>query len=300
MKRTLIAGLAFVGLLASAVAARALLVALPVAQPIPVRVAQNDTVIVGKVTGVEEKNVTAPRFQNDPQKGEYRVFTVKIEQALKGGNGLTHIKVGCLVPPPVPVPPPPGNDPAVPIRRPIRPPFVQQSPMLEKGSEVLLFLKPHATEAFYTVGQMSDVIDSKVPTFKNDVESAVKAAKVSKDPMTALKAKDAQDRYMAAAMMLLTYRQTTGPGPFKEEEISAEESKLILEGLAGGNFTAPQTGRFDPMGPQQLFYQLNPQQHGYVAPKDFRQQGATMKKWLEDNAGKVRIKRFVSSAPEKK
>jgi hypothetical protein len=274
---------------------------MPVAQPIPVRVMQNDTIVVGKVTGVEEKNVKAPRFKNDAEKGEYRVFTVKIEQALKGGNGLTHIKVGCLIPAaPQPIGPKVQPvDPAVPIRPAIRPgirplPF-QQPPMLEKGQEAILFLKSHVSEPFYTLGQQSDVIIKTAPTYKTDVEAAVKACKLANDPMAGLKSKDAQDRITTAGMLLMQYRTATGPGPFKEEEIPAEESKLIIEALASGNFDAPRTGRFDPMNPQQLFYQLNPQQYGYKAPADFRQQGPAMKKWLEDNAGKVRIKRFVTA-----
>jgi len=248
------------------------------------------------VTGVEEKTTKAPRAKGDPQMVEYRVFTVKVDSAIKGGNGLTHIKVGCLVPmaiQPVPVEPvdQPGRlRPA--LKRPIRPFPIQQPPMLEKGQEVLLFLKPHATEPFYTVNQGGDVIVSTEPNFKGDVELVKKIVKVTAEPMTSLKAKDAADRYLAAALLVLKYRTPTGPA--KEEDVSAEESKLILEGLAAGKFDAPQTGRFDPLAPMQVFYQLQPQTAGYVQPQNFQEVPASMKKWLEDNAGKFRVKKFVT------
>jgi len=293
MTRRLLAGLACVGLLTSA--AYALRIALPIAQPVPQRVTAADTIIVGKVTAVEEKTVKAVRFQGDAEKGEYRVFTVKIETALKGGSGLTHIKVGCLIP--VVAPAPPVGDPALPqIRptiRPIRPFPIQQPPMLEKGQEVLLFLRPHMTETFYTLGQLSDVIDKKAGNYTADAEMAKKVCKLLGDPMTSLKSKESEERFLTAALLVMQYRTQTGPA--KEEEISAEESKLIMQGLASGNFDAPRVGRFDPLAPTTIFYQLQPQTAGFVAPMNFQEQGPAMKKWLEDNASKFRIKRFVAN-----
>src|SRR5438105_4649764 len=96
MRRNMITGLACLVVLAGT--ASALRIAGPIIQPIPLHVMQANTVIAGKVTGVEEKTTSAPRFKGDVQKGEYRLFTVKVDSAIKGGNGLTHLKVGCLVP----------------------------------------------------------------------------------------------------------------------------------------------------------------------------------------------------------
>lgn len=297
MRRNMIAGLAcLIGLAGTASALR---IAGPIIQPIPQHVMQSDTVIVGKVTGVEEKNTAAPRFKGDTQKGEYRVFTVKVESAIKGGAGLTHLKVGCLLPLAIqPVPPEQVDQPVrfKPALRPIRP--FQQPPMLEKGQEVMLFLQPHFTEPFYLVNQMSDVTDSKAPNFKGDIELAKKVVKVLAEPMTSLKAKEASDRYLAAALLVTKYR--TQMGLAKEEEVSAEESKLILEGLAAGNWNAPQLSRFDPLAPMQVFYMLQPQNAGYVQPQNLQEVQPAMKKWLEDNASKYRVKKFVAVVPAPK
>src|SRR5712664_3451756 len=70
----------------------------PPVQSIPQRVLTADTIVAGKVTAVADKSTKAERFKGDVQKGEYRLFTVKIDSAIQGGNGLTHIKVGCLMP----------------------------------------------------------------------------------------------------------------------------------------------------------------------------------------------------------
>ena len=107
MRRNLIAALAC--LVAVAGTASALRIAGPIIQPIPQRVMNANTIVSGKVTGVEEKTTKAARFKGDTQPGEYRIFTVKVDSGIKGGNGLTHIKVGCLVPmagQPVPAPGP--------------------------------------------------------------------------------------------------------------------------------------------------------------------------------------------------
>jgi hypothetical protein len=270
----------------------------PPVQSIPQRVLSADTIVVGKVTAVADKTTKAERFKGDVQKGEYRVFTVKIDSAIQGGNGLTHIKVGCLMPAPVapvvPIGPGPVGGPPGRLARPFPP---QQPPMLEKGQEVLLFIRPHISEPFYTVSAVGDVTESKAANFKADVEDAKKVAKMIAEPMTGLKAREASDRYLAAAILVSKYRSAGGP---KEEEISADESKLILQGLAGGNWNAPQVGRpgFDPFTPMQMFYILQPQNAGWVQPQNFQEVPTSMKKWLEDNAGKFRIKRFVAVKSE--
>ncbi len=295
MRRNWIAGLTCLFVMAGA--ASALRVAGPIIQPIPQRVMQAETIVVGKVTAVADKNTSAIRFKGDTQKAEYRVFTVKVDSALKGVNGLTHIKVGCMLPmAPAQVDPAPVDGPRLkPAFRPIRPFPIQQPPMLEKDQEVLLFLQPHVSEPFYIVNAMGDVTDSKAGNFKADVELAKKVVKVLAEPMTSLKAKEPADRYLAAALLLAKYR--TQNGPAKEEEISAEESKLILQGLAAGNWDAPQVGRFDPYAPMQVFYQLQPQNAGFVQPQNFQEVPAAMKKWLEENTGKFRVKKFVAVAP---
>ena len=68
---------------------------------------------------------------------------------------------------------------------------------------------------------------------------------------------------------------------------------LILEGLAAGNWEAPRLG-YDPMSPTSLFNLLGAKP-GFQAQGDFRTVNAAMKKWLADNAGTFRVKKYVAA-----
>src|SRR5947207_2802786 len=96
MKRMLGAGLAGLLCLVLVQAAQALrIMNVPSA---PQRLAQADVVVVGKVTAVEDKNVMAELSPGNKEKAEFRVVVVKIAEALVGAKGLTHVKVGYVLP----------------------------------------------------------------------------------------------------------------------------------------------------------------------------------------------------------
>src|SRR4051812_14947510 len=102
MKRTVVpglAGLACLTLMAPPALARAMMIA---PAPIAQRVATSDLVVVGKVTSIEEKAVKAARFPGAGDTAEYRIALVKVEDAILGARGITHIRVGFLPPPPPP------------------------------------------------------------------------------------------------------------------------------------------------------------------------------------------------------
>src|SRR4051794_29476363 len=81
MKRFLLAGL--VALACCVPAARADRMA---PDPIPLRAIKANTVVVGKVTKIEDKTVKINEV-------EYQVAVVKVEQGLHGAEGLTHVRV---------------------------------------------------------------------------------------------------------------------------------------------------------------------------------------------------------------
>src|SRR4051812_11848327 len=92
MKRMLLTVVA-VSLLFSTASAKARAIAIRLS-PLPERVATADAVVVGKVTGIEDKTVTATSFPGTKDKVEYHVAVVKIADGLMGTKGLTHIKIG--------------------------------------------------------------------------------------------------------------------------------------------------------------------------------------------------------------
>src|SRR5213595_529453 len=64
---------------------------LPAKIPLPACVEAADIIAVGKITTIEEKAVLAPPFRGATVKVEYRIAVLKIEEGLKGANGLTHV-----------------------------------------------------------------------------------------------------------------------------------------------------------------------------------------------------------------
>jgi hypothetical protein len=114
------------------------------------------------------------------------------------------------------------------------------------------------------------------------------------NPQAALKSKDADERLMAAAILIEKYRTFRGPGAPKQEPIDAAESKLIVLAIANADWKAPVNfGGFRP-NPAQLFGRLGigPNDGFKVAPgTDYQVQAQN---WLRDNAEKYRVQRFTS------
>jgi len=265
------------------------------APSVPQRLAQADVVVLGKVTAVEDKTVMTEPFPGNKEKAEFRVVVVKIGEALVGAKGLTHVKVGYVLP--QMAPPGPGG-PGGGIRPKIRPGFRPQPVSLNKGQEVCLFLKPHHKEAFYVVNSAMDVLDKSAPNYDSQIKELKQYTRIGADPMAALKSKDADERLKAAALLIYRYRTYRGMG--KTEEVPAEESKLILDALAGGNWNVPARpdGQVNALT---LFLMLGAtQEDGWTAPGDFRQVPEAAKAWLKTHAGSFRVKRFVDTSAEKK
>jgi hypothetical protein len=282
MQRGFLAVLACLLLIVSATPAVALRIMIP--QSITQRVGWYDAIVAGKVTAIEAKTVKTERFVNDMQGGEYIVAVVKINEGYLGTKGLTHIKVAFPPAPPVPAP----DQPIRPIR-PIRPGFAP--PKLEKDQEVILLLRKHHKEEFYVLQASTDVIDKKNADYAKSSAELVKISKALNDPMSALKAKDASDRFSAAAALLMRYKAQR-PGA-KEEAVPAEESKLILKALAETDWTKPV--RIGEMNPQILFNQLQLKPaDGWVQPMNFQEIGAAMQKWLKDHSESYKLTRFVA------
>jgi hypothetical protein len=259
------------------------------------RVARATTVVTGKVTSVEEKTVKAAPFPGSTDKVEYIIAVVRIDDAVQGAKGLTHVKVGFQAPQ--------AGGPGRPI---IRPGFVQVK--LEKDQEVLLFLNAHHGGEFELLSGPYDVIDKKAETMEKDVESAKKAVRILAEPEKALKVNDATERLEAANLIVTKFR--TPPMSDKEPEetpIDADLSKLVMNALADADWTPPKPG---PGGPRLGFYQVTPigifyrlgvnEKDGFKPPMDGAKVNDYVEKWVKDNKDKYRIKMFVAEKEERR
>src|SRR5262245_13942526 len=94
MRRVLSAALAVTVLMIVPLSARAL-----VARPMttPEKAVAADVVVTGKVLNLEEKPVEALPFPGAADKVAYTVATLKIDDALAGAKGVTHLRVGFVL-----------------------------------------------------------------------------------------------------------------------------------------------------------------------------------------------------------
>jgi hypothetical protein len=267
-------------------------------------------VLTGKITSIEKDTVEAAQpFPGAKDKQQYKIAVVKIADGLSGidQNKVTHIRIGFIPPAPQPVPPPPDGG----IRpvRPIRPGFAM--PELKEGQERLFFLAKHPTADFYLIPGMAFPVDIATDAGKKQLEEVKKVTTLLADPMKGLKSDKAEVRSQTAALVVMKYRAYPAfGGEVEHVAIPAEESKLILKGLADGDW---KPARFDAT-PNALtaFNMLGlTDKDGWTPPKfarpvpgqpvpDF---GAIQKdafvKWLAGPGKDYQIKKVVPKTAEK-
>jgi hypothetical protein len=257
--------------------------------PVPVRVALADMLVTGKVTKIEDKTVSAPAFPAAKDKVEYQIAVVKVEDPILNAKGVKEVRVGFVVP----------------MAGVVRP-GSYRPPTLADDEEVLLFLTKHFDADFYYYPAYYDVVKkANNQHYEKELEEAKKAAKLIADPTAGLKSKQAEDRYLTAAMLIERYRTSKpSPTPPKQETIDAEESKLILEALRDADWTPPGANPGGPAGwkltPQLSFSRLAlTKEDNWTPPADAAEFADAAKAWLKDNAGTYRIKKLVPETKEK-
>ena len=229
-----------------------------------------ECVVVGKVVSFDGRLVSAPALPQANEKVQYAVAEVEIVQALKGAEGLTHLRVGFM-----------------------------PSENLRTGQVGCFFLNPHFSEAFYVMPSRYGLAEMRENNlaFDADLKNYERWGKLLRDPIASLQSEKAEDRYITAALLLGEYN-TFEPGVHvaanKKVAIDAKLSKLILLAIAGIDWN--KGGQHMQTAPSQLFNQLGltPQQgwtaQGIKTAKDFED---AAKKWLKNNAETFQIKTFV-------
>jgi hypothetical protein len=259
--------LSLLGLLLASVASARVMAPPPMA----VRIATADAVFVGKVTTLGDKMVPAQLEAGDDRM--MQLANVEVSQDLLGKVGKK-VQVGYF--------PPEGRRPGV---------------VLEPKEETLFILRKHPKLPNTYVAEMyfSTVSSKDNPEFKTQVEEAKAATKTLANPLATLKSKDAEERYLAAALLLTRYR-TPRPGA-KLEPVPAAEGKLILEALAEADWNN-RNPKFAMVPPLSLFVQLGAtEKDGWTRPTNFAEFGPKAKEWLKANAGTFKLMRYASPKP---
>lgn len=257
--------------------AKALMIATP---SIPARVAVVDRVVVGKVTKLAEKLVPAEMTKGDTR--QMRIATIAVSEPLFGTKAK-EIQVGFF---------PPALAGGRVIRR-------YPAVDLAAGDEALFYLTRHPTKKNVYVATMYYDVAKKQgnPNFDAELAEARKAAKLLADPKAGLESKDAADRCAAASMLITRYRAKR-PGS-RTETLSQPESKQLLTALASADWDSRVArGRLHPAT---VFSSLPlTAKDGWTPPNDFAHFNQAAKKWLQDNAGTYRVRRFVWPGSDEK
>jgi hypothetical protein len=245
------------------------------ALPLPNRVATADVVVVGKVTALQDKFENVLPFSGAKQTKEYRVAVVTVSDALLGAKSAKTIRLGFMpIPPGVAISPPPF-----------------QATVDQEGC---FFLSKHPVGDFYvTFGQLS-FVNKKNATFDKDIALIKRCTTILQNPNSALKGKNAEDRFLAAAMLVAQYR-TRKSLSAKTEPIDAEQSKLILQTLAAADWTPVKD--LTQLSPLMVLHRLPlTAKDGWMPPpaSDANAYAAYAQKWCMEHAGSYRIEKFVT------
>jgi hypothetical protein len=246
--------------------------------PLWQRVAGADCVVIGRVLGIEDQDVTALQAPAATEKVAYRVAVVAVREDLFGAKGQKRLRVAW---------------PLVQGRR-------RYGPVsLQAGQEVALVLTKHFQQPFYVVPSAFDVVvRQNGPAFDRQAAEARAAAGALKDPGKALTAGTPQERLLAASVLVLHYRTPRGSG-LATEPIDARESKLILAALAEADWTRP-ANILQPSAVG-LFARLGlTAQDGWTPPQVIRapqDYAEAARAWIRRHGDTYRVRRFVAAAP---
>ncbi len=227
MRRFLLRGLAaaVVAAFAAAAPAYALRVAVMPAASTKTKTFQADTVVVGKVVGIDQETVDLEIYPGQP-KVAHAVANIKIESALVGAKNVTHVKVAF-----VKADQPGGG--SGPGRG--RPGFGGQQYTPAEDHEGVFFLQKHpGSDTYFTVQMGHAPVLSTDANYKNEVVSVKAMVAAFADPVKALSADKAEDRLANALSLAQKYRAapTNNPsGVIDETPIPADQTKLFMKVL---------------------------------------------------------------------
>lgn len=240
-----------------------------------------NVIVVGKVVKLETDMEEHPQFPGQA-KVPYRVAEVKIEQTMLGAKGLTKVRIGF-----------PANAGAGYYYGEeqlggldIRSSYLPANQMaLEADQEGCFVLERHPSGDFYiAVGfTRAGWLNKKDANYAEELKKIEATAKVIKDPETALKAEKPEQVNEALNILGERFRNPNRPGMNREVALDKETSKVLMHGMTKVSFEQRQ---------------VHLQKFFGVEVTKFTGSGTTTEmndrqvKFLNDNAGKIELKRF--------
>jgi hypothetical protein len=274
--------LALILLAASAPTSYALRLKELASQGVAQQTVQSEVVLVGKVTSFEKELTEVKAHPDAKETTAYTIAIVKVETAIRGLGNATHVKVGFVLR----AEPQQGEE------------LLSSEPRrnlnLQEGGEYLLLLHKHPVGGFYTYSDST-------PPQQLPAEAAVAEAKLAAgaiaDPMKALKAEKAQDRALAAIVLLTHYCQPASRGQVELVPIDAEENVAILKAIAEGDWTVAVSGHMTLWSSYQYLGLTDKDgwKHPTIKPGENHNlvMQKTFQEWLAGPGAKFRFHRYV-------
>lgn len=261
------------------------------------KVVRAQVVVTGKVVDIEKGTIEATPFANAPNKVSYQIGLIRIEDSILGAKDLTQIRVGWQFGANAPADPVEGENK---IRLPIR--GGAQVIALEQGQEGCFFLQKHPTADFYIVLPNARPLIKKADSYDKELTKVKSIRKILDQPIEALKSEKADERKLAASVLVQNHAQYPAAADPKkrpkQEPIDEEQSRLILKAVSEMGWDNPA----DPMvslGGLLGYLNLTPndgwKQPAFNGQGDF---GKVMKEafdaWYKQNGEKFRLKHWVA------
>ncbi|HEV3119147.1 MAG TPA: hypothetical protein VGY58_18980 [Gemmataceae bacterium] len=259
--------------------------------PLAQRVVLADCIITGKVAKLESDLVQAfpPLKIAGAPKIPYCIAVVKVDRVLHGAKDVSELRVGFV--------PLPARDSRV-LPRYRRLALVE----LTEGEEGCFFLQKHPEESFYVIQAPYHVLDkAREKTYEADVAEIKRCLRLLKDPLAGLKAANADERRLTAALLLFRHRTPVAiyTGKPCTEPVDAEESRLILTALQEYDWS--EAAAASQMAPLNLFLRLGlTANDAWTEPAHPKEWPAAAQKWLRENKDSYRIRRYVPEAKTSK
>jgi hypothetical protein len=265
------------------------------------RAVEAEVVVIGKVAEIEKEAVEGPAYAGAPkdQRATYKVAVVKIEDRLIGAKGLTLVRVGFSADAPAAGPPTAPPPVAARVARP-QPRVVAVA--LTAGLEGCFMLDRLPGADFYVLSGNGPPLDKKDENYAKQVGSVPKVARAIEDPVTALKAKDLDDRFLAAHAVLRRY-QRGSPSDVLGIPIPAEENRLILDLLLELPWVpdpgaGPKVAGEPAASRAALWPLIRPDRLGFSAPKAApgadanKQMDEATAAFLKANKDRIKLKKY--------
>ena len=278
----------------------------PRGQTVRQKVFASQLIVAGKAT-IENETVEVAMYQGQPVKTTYTLATIRVSDTLIGDKVGDAVKV--LIPP--------GDPAQIPFEAPGQRqpqyfrPQVGQVQLID-GQEGVFFLTPHPNSPeHFIINYGQTPLNPLDTTYKADLAAIKRLGEIYANPVKALKAEKAEDRFEAAAALVHRYRrqgQQPGNKPMAQVAIPAEEGKLILKAIQDADWAKydvpvqPGEPQHDySMMPTGLLGQLAiyPGQKGFPQVRVNPGQGYNaafhdnFKTWMEGEGAKFEIKKFV-------